>query len=77
MGGHRYVGERMRGKGGKHPCPAVLQPAILLLRIPILHVRAVEDGSDGSNGMPALHPASHIRLDPYLPSVAVPEGKIV
>ena len=55
----------------------VLQPAILLPRIPILHVRAVEDGSDGSNGMSTLHSASYNRHDPYLPSDSVPEGKIV
>ena len=55
----------------------VLQQAILLPRIPILHVRAVEDGSDGSNGMSTLHPASYKRHDLYLPSNAVHEGKIV
>ena len=54
-----------------------LQPAIVLPRIPILHVRAVKDGSDGSNGMSTLHSASYNRHDPYLPSDSVPEGKIV
>ena len=47
----------------------VLQPAIRLPRIPIMHVRAVEDGSDGSNGMSTLHPASYNRHDPYLPKI--------
>ena len=48
-----------------------LQPAILLPRIPILHVLAVEDGSDRSNGMSTVHSALYNCHDPYLHSDSV------